>query len=163
MTGPGSDEESVLDALGQGILREGIEFALQSRDRARIRPAGVHEDHQDGVAHRDLFMEVIDDPEDPVYARVEREGVDAVEDDGPGTVLVDERACRDPQFLNPTRVDRAHRARNRRDADGLAAVRDLERLPGRDPEERGLRGREGSEERDDDVLWTVGEIAQAPP
>src|SRR5947208_2335605 len=90
------------------------------------------------------------------------EPIEAIDHEGAGPALVEERRGRGPQVLEPPRVRGAHRAGQGRHADEIPAIRRSRHTPGGDPEERGVGFREDPDERNRGLCRVQGEIAEAP-
>jgi len=106
-------------------------------------------------------MKIVDEPEDPLDARMHDQGLEAVHDEDAGASLVKERRCRGPEVLQTPRVRRADPVVERRDAKEVSTI-DLGRsAPGGDPEEGGMRLGEEADERGRDGLPLERKIALA--
>src|SRR5207245_9838329 len=86
------------------------ELPLEPGDHPRVRAAAVCEDDENGVPCRRRLVEVVDEPEDALDPRVDDEGIEAIDHEGSGPALVEERGRRGPEVLEPPRVRGAHSA-----------------------------------------------------
>src|SRR5947208_12107503 len=152
----------VLDARRFDVPRQRIQFALEPRDHAPVRPPRICEDDQEGISHRGLFMKVVHEAKDALDARVEHERFQAVNDQSAWTAFVEERGRRGVDVLQPAWIGGPGRS-DRGDAKDLPALRGSLWPFGRQPEERRVRLREEPEERGDGIVGVEREIAQAPP
>ena len=106
-------------------------------------------------------MKVVDEPEDPLDARVHDQGVKAVHDEDARSSLVEERRRRGPEVLQPAWVRRADSVVERRDAKEVSTIDPGRTPPGSDPEEGSVQLGEEADEGGRDGFPLEREIALA--
>ena len=101
------------------------------------------------MSHRDLLMEIVDEPEDAFDTPVKDEGFKAIDDQSPRAVLIQEGRRHDLQLLKPPGIDRPDPAVDGRDLQKVPAIGDGGGPSGRHPEEaRAVPGQGAEEGRD---------------
>jgi hypothetical protein len=151
----------VLDGrIGRGP-RETVEFPLEPREHAGIRPPRIGEDHEPRVSRRGLLVKIVDESEDPLDAGMHDEGVEAIHDEDAGSSLVEERRRGGPEVLEASGVHGAGPFVKGRHPEEVSALDPGRRGPGSDPEERRVRLRQEADDGDRVRFPIEGEIALA--
>lgn len=65
---------------GFHVPRQRIELAFEPCNHPPAHPSRSREDDEEGISHRDLLVQIVDEPEDAFDAGVEDEGSEAVDD-----------------------------------------------------------------------------------
>ena len=143
------------------VPRKRIELPLQPRDQPAVHPPRIREDNEERIPQRGLLVEVVNPPEHSLDPGVKEEGLQAIDDESPGTPLIKERRRGRPEILQATGIRRADPAQPAHPED-LPSVGDPLRTARRDPQERGPDSLQEPEERGNILFGVEREIAQAP-
>ena len=144
-------------------MRQRIEFALEPGNDPPAHVPWMSEDDEERAAHRDLLVKIVYEPQDTLEGAVEEKRLEAVDDQGSGSMLIQERRRGDPQVLEAPWIGRAHPAVERRHVEGLPAIGNGGREGGGGhPEEPRMGPHQRAKERGDGVYGVERKIAQAP-